>query len=92
MGSAPGGFYPAQQAPVPYADLTDNEVIELARQVHARFQVVARRDPENDDLIRQWGNVLREMERRGITDTVTEAGPVNAAGPGCMTADTADGE
>jgi hypothetical protein len=73
--TAPGGFYPAQkQDPGPYAGLDDNEVIEQARQIHARFQVVSRWAAENDDLIMRWGQVCREMGRRGITDTVTEAG------------------
>lgn len=92
MDHAPGGFRPAQQAAGtgPYEDLTDNEVITLARRVHARFRVVARWEPENDGLIREWGDVLRELGRRGITDTVTEAGPVDILELDVMTEDSGD--
>lgn len=58
--------------------LADNDIIERARHLYRRLQVVPRWDTENDALLRAWGAVCVEMGRRGITDSVTEGGPVEA--------------
>ena len=52
--------------------MSDNEVLELARELYRLLKVTPRWSAVNDDLIRAWGRVCLEMNQRGILDTVTE--------------------
>ena len=58
--------------PAELADLTDNEVIERARHFQHQLRIAPREHPGNDRLITEWGAVCRELNRRGMTDVVTE--------------------
>ena len=58
------------------ASLSDDQVIKRAQHLYRRLQTVPRWSDENEPLVRDWGLVCMEMGRRGITDTVTESGPV----------------
>lgn len=60
------------------SDLSDNEVIERARHLYHRLQVTDHWADDNERLVREWGLVCMEMGARGITDSVTEGGPVEA--------------
>ena len=58
--------------PAELADLDDNEVIERARNLRWELRRMSREHPGRDRLITQWGAVCRELNRRGMTDVVTE--------------------
>ena len=56
----------------PFAGKTDNEVLETARDVHARMTRADRDSDSYPDLLVAWREVCQEMNRRGMSDTVTE--------------------
>jgi hypothetical protein len=54
------------------AQMTNNDVLTTARDVHVRM-MSADRDSENyQELLVAWREVCQELNRRGMTDTVTE--------------------
>jgi hypothetical protein len=75
MGSAPGGFYPrTPDKPGELDGLTDNEVMEMARQSYDRLSSCPGWDNDHDDLLAAFVVFNKEMGRRGITASVTEGG------------------
>lgn len=62
----------------PLADLEDNAVLETARDVHARM-ISADRDSDGyQGLLTAWREVCQELNRRGMSDTVTEGSTSHA--------------
>jgi hypothetical protein len=67
---------PASRAEAGLAEKDDDELIGAARDVYRKLQRTPRWSNDNDALIREWGAVCAEMNRRGITDDVTEGAGV----------------
>ena len=55
-----------------YDNMTDDRVVEAARLIYRELQRTPGWHDNNDALIKSWREVLQEVHRRGITDTVTE--------------------
>jgi hypothetical protein len=64
----------------PYEGMSDNAVIEKAREIYQKFQELPRWSPDNDRLLTEWGSICSELSRRGISDGVTEGGPTGLEG------------
>ena len=52
--------------------MTDNEVIELARKTRTELDSSTRYTPARATLLARMGVLYAELNRRGISDTVTE--------------------
>ena len=56
----------------PFTDMTDNAVLAIARDVHARMITADRDSDSYPDILTAWREVCQEVNRRGMSDTVTE--------------------
>ena len=54
------------------SEMSDNEVIELARKTRQEMLSSHRGTAEYATILARMGVLYRELNRRGITDTVTE--------------------
>ena len=50
--------------PAPLTELTDDQLNQLAAGINAQLQATPQGTPGRDDIIRQWGEVVGESNRR----------------------------
>ena len=60
----------------PFTGKTDNEVLAIARDVHARMIRADRDSDSYPGLLVAWREVCQELNWRGMDSTVTEGGTV----------------